>query len=138
MYTGKLREYNSAEIYINKNGWVFPLDKKNNKLITVYKVDLHLGEEFNQEYTSRMMGAISAIKEEYESMQFDIMLETESIKEEIDEINAKINTYNTILKNLQDEVKNRREHIMLNGKKLTDKENELQIKLEEFICKKIF
>jgi len=138
MYTGKLKEYNAAEIYINKNGWVFPLDKKNNRLITVYKIDLHLGEAFNQEYTSRMMEAIIAIKTEYESMQYNIMLETESIKQEIDEINVKINTYNMIIRNLEDEVKNLKDHIMINGKKLKDKENELQIKLEEFVCKKIF
>lgn len=138
MYTGKLREYNAAEIYINKNGWVFPLDKKNNKLITVYKVDLKLGEEFNREYTSRMMEAILAIKTEFESMQFDIMMHSEEIKEANEALKEKIALHKSIIKNLEDELKNNNERIIINTKKLGDKENELQMKLEDFICKKIF
>lgn len=138
MYTGKLREFNSAEIYINKNGWVFPLDKKNNKLITVYKVDLHLGEEFNSEYTSRMMTAILAIKNEFESMQFDIMEQTEEIKKSNEELKTKIALHKNIIRTLEEEQKNNNDRITINNKKLGDKENELQMKLEDFICKKIF
>lgn len=138
MYTGKLREFTAAEIYINKNGWVFPLDKKNNKLITVYKVDLKVGEEFNREYTSRMMEAILAIKTEYESMQFDIMMKSEEIKEENEAIKAKIAIHKNILRTLEEELKNNNERVIINNKKLGDKENELQMKLEDFICKKIF
>ena len=52
--TTKIKEHNITNFYVNKNGWVLIADKENKKLITLYKVDLFLGTDFNKYYIEKM------------------------------------------------------------------------------------
>ena len=69
IYTGKQtqkdgRTYN-VEVFLN-GLWVVITDIKSKNVITLYKIDLGVDEEFNQEYVSRMMDKFNAAKENLE------------------------------------------------------------------------
>lgn len=53
LYEGKLRDYSHSKIFVNKHGWVLIVDDKQDNLITVYKVDIGLDDEFNQMYIDK-------------------------------------------------------------------------------------
>ena len=52
---GKNKEHNYTYFRINKNGWLIVVDRNKTKLITLYKIDLGLGEDFNKQYISEMI-----------------------------------------------------------------------------------
>lgn len=101
MYKGKLGVNNQQdilELYVNKNGWLFLMDAKSGVGITLYKIDLAIGDdEFNQQYVDR---AIEHIKETTR-MTEELKEEAQKHIEELDE---------TISKN-NDEIKIFRDHI---------------------------
>ena len=57
---GKNKDHNYTYFRINKNGWLIVVDRNKTKLITLYKIDLGLGEEFNKQYISEMKKLVEA------------------------------------------------------------------------------
>lgn len=67
--------YSQVKVYVC-NTWVILVDISAPKVITLYKVDLNLGEEFNKEYMSKSLEKIKAAIAEYNAT-------VEATKEEI-------------------------------------------------------
>lgn len=105
IYTGKQtqkdgRTYN-VEVYIN-GLWVVITDVKSKNVITLYKIDLGVDEEFNQEYVKRMMDKFNAAKENFEIVTLEVNKENDSYKTMTDQNVALINEYKSYIKNLEE------------------------------------
>lgn len=105
IYTGKQtqkdgRTYN-VEVFLN-GLWVVITDIKSKNVITLYKIDLGVDEEFNQEYVSRMMDKFNAAKENLEYVTLEVEKENDSYKTMIEQNVALINEYKGYIKNLEE------------------------------------
>lgn len=56
---------NEVDVYLNKNGWVLLLAKNQKQVITLYKVDLNVGDDdLNQVYIDKSLAQIKSIIED--------------------------------------------------------------------------
>ena len=105
IYTGKQtqkdnRTYN-VEVYLN-GLWVVITDVKSKNVITLYKIDLGVDDEFNQEYVNRMMEKFNAAKENLDLVTLEVEKENDSYKTVIEQNTAQINEYKSYIKNLEE------------------------------------
>ena len=97
---------------INKNGWVLVVDKNQTKLITIYKVDLGLGEEFNKQYIAEMTRFVKNALQEIENdktLYSDSVTATkqtiEDLKQQNNLLQAQINNNNDTIKLIESQDK---------------------------------
>ena len=105
IYTGKQtqkdgRSYN-VEVYLN-GLWIIIVDLKSKNVITLYKIDLGVDDEFNQEYVRRMMDKFSAAKENVEFVTYEVEHENDSYESLIRQNTDTINEYKSYIKNLEE------------------------------------
>ena len=138
LWSGKIKEHNFTHFYVNRDGWVIVVDKEGKKLITVYKVYLELGTEFNKMY-------IEKVKESVQSQAMDIGDFTVFIEEKKEENKNTINSLQQDNKVLQSKIDFNNSQIEaikssedVYAKELAVKEKELQQKIEKFIGARIF
>jgi len=92
---------NVVDVYL-KDTWVILADNKDRKVITLYKIDLGLDDEFNKAYISKMIEKLNANKEALEVTKQQIQVETNTYKELIEDAESQIKEYRTMIKNLEE------------------------------------
>lgn len=134
---GKNKEHNYTYFRINKNGWLIVIDRNKTKLITLYKIDLGLGENFNKQYISEMMQFVEKENTEIENAK-------SKYNDEVIENNNVINELKQQNKLLQSQIDNNQATIkILESQKdvalqdITIKEQLLKCKIEKFVGSKI-
>lgn len=137
-WEGKNKEHNYTYFRINKNGWLIVVDKNKTKLVTLYKIDLGLGEEFNKEYIKAMIKNVNKLNNQIESNKNSYL----EIKEKNDEIIEELKAQNNLL---QSQIKTNLDTIELLEKQkevelqsVSTKELELKVKIEKFVGAKMF
>ena len=105
IYTGKQtqkdgRSYN-VEVYLN-GLWVIIVDVKSKNVITLYRIDLGVDDDFNHEYVRRMMDKFNAAKENVELVTYEIEHENDSYESLIRQNTDTINEYKSYIKNLEE------------------------------------
>lgn len=85
-----------------KNCWVVLVDTSNETVVTLFKIDLGLGDEFNKTYISKMLEKLNEAKTELENAQLEVLKETNMYRELIDDAEAQINEYKAMIKNLEE------------------------------------
>ena len=125
IYTGKQtqkdgRSYN-VEVFLN-GLWIVIVDEKSKNVITLYKIDLGVDDEFNQEYVNRMMDKFNAAKENLEVITSKIDKENDSYKTMIEQNIEQINEYKSYIKNLEELNIGYKTIIDNNTVRVTDKE----------------
>ena len=81
--------------------WVIILDGVKDKVITLYKIDLGLGEEFNVEYVNRLTDKLNAAKADLDTVVTEAEEKKKEYQEYINENTAMINEYRGYIKNLE-------------------------------------
>lgn len=99
--THKENKGNVIDVYLN-GCWVVLVDNRSRNVITLYKIDLGLDDEFNKSYISKMMGKLNAKKEVLESVQHQVQEESNTYKELINNAEAQIKEYKGMVKNLEE------------------------------------
>ena len=92
---------NIVDVFL-KDCWVIIADSRIKNVITLYKIDLGLGDEFNKTYISKMMEKLNANKEVLESVQRQVQEESNTYKEMINDTEAQIKEYRSMIKNLEE------------------------------------
>ena len=92
---------NIVDVFL-KDCWVVIADSRIKNVITLYKIDLGLGDEFNKTYISKMMEKLNANKEVLESVQRQVQEESNTYKEMINDIEIQIKEYRSMIKNLEE------------------------------------
>ena len=92
LYSGKPTvDYNKQPVDIFlKDTWVVIVDIAKQNVITLYSIDLGLGDEFNKQYIEKLLEKLKQAKERHE--------------EALIGINTQIDTYNTIIKENVDQI----------------------------------
>jgi len=104
IYSGKsLKESNSnIDIYL-KDTWVLIVDKDKDLLVTVYKIDLQVGEDFTKEYISKVLDKLSEAKKEYQNSVKDMDKQTQTYRELIAANDLEITNYRKMAKTLEEQ-----------------------------------
>lgn len=105
IYVGKQSQKdgkgNVLNVYL-KDTWVVLVDIKAEVVITLYKIDLGCGYEFNLQYISKMMEKLNKCNENLMQTKLEVETETVMYKEMIDDAQAQINEYKSMIKNLEE------------------------------------
>jgi len=134
---GKNKEHNYTYFRINKNGWLIVIDNKT-KLITLYKIDLGLGEEFNKQYISQMIQFVENANQEIENEKEDYNNKVIGNNITIEELKQQNKLLQAQIQNNQDTIKMLEEDKNINLDKISIQEQKLKAKIEKFIGAKIF
>lgn len=92
---------NVLNVYLN-GCWVVLVDIKSELVVTLYKIDLGLDDEFNKIYISKVMEKINEKKRVLEDVMLQTTAETEMYREMIDSTEAQIREYKTMINNLEE------------------------------------
>ncbi len=105
IYSGKQTQKdgkgNVIDVFL-KDCWVVLADNKSANVITLYKIDLGLDDEFNKTYISKMLEKLNANKETLASVQLQVQTESNTYKEMISDAENQIKEYRTMINNLEE------------------------------------
>lgn len=91
---------NVLSVYLN-DCWIILVDSKSSVIVTIYKIDLGLDDDFNKIYISKMMDKLNESKAALENVQIEVLKESNMYREMIDDAEAQINEYKSMIKNLE-------------------------------------
>ena len=91
---------NTLDVYL-KDCWIVLVDKSSEVVVTLYKVDLELGEEFNKTYISKMLEKLNTYKAKLEEVKLQVYNESNMYTEMLHDAEAQIKEYRGMIKNLE-------------------------------------
>ena len=100
---GSFKDKNQiTDIYL-KDYWVVLVDNKKRNVITLYKIDLKVGEDINREYLDRILKRLEEAKEEYTEAEKKTAVNTEEYRRQVMENDIIIQNYRKVAKALEEE-----------------------------------
>lgn len=99
--TNKDGKSSMIDVYL-KDCWVVLADSRAKNVITLYKIDLGLDDEFNKSYISKMVEKLNVNKEVLESVQRQVQEESNTYREMIKDAETQIKEYRGMIKNLEE------------------------------------
>lgn len=128
---------NVLNVYL-KDCWVLLVDIKSEVVVTLYKIDLGLDEEFNKTFVSKMMDKLNENKTALENIKLQVLGETNMYIQMIDEYEAQINEYKSMIKNLENLCEAYREIIDNNTVRVSQANRNVADVINALISKKEF
>ena len=92
---------NTVDVYL-KDTWVVLADSKTKNVITLYKIDLGLDDDFNKAYVSKMVEKLNTNKEVLKNVQQQVQAESNTYREMISDADTQIKEYRSMIKNLEE------------------------------------
>lgn len=99
--TTKNGKSNMLDVYL-KDCWVVLVDKNSEVVVTLYKIDLGLDDEFNKAYISKMMEKLNEHKKVLEDVKLQVYNELNMYTEMIKDAETQIKEYKSMIKNLEE------------------------------------
>ena len=90
-----------VDVYI-KDCWVVIANAQTKNVITLYKIDLGLDEDFNKAYVRKMVEKISERKASLDEISQEVEEETNMYRDLIEDAEAQIKNYKVMIKNLEE------------------------------------
>lgn len=84
-----------------KDSWVVLVNLQTSVVVTLYKIDLGCGDEFNQLYVTKMINRLNEKKKVLAETKLNVTKESAEYKEMIENAQAQINEYKSMIKNLE-------------------------------------
>lgn len=102
IYSGRVgnRDNNAVNVYLSGT-WVILTDLNNSKVITLYKVDFNVGEEFNKQFINKILEKLTHDKEILENKKAEVAEEKAAYEQIIKDNKETINEYRGIIKMLE-------------------------------------
>lgn len=105
IFTGKQSQKDGkgkvVDVYLN-DCWVVLVDNKSMNVITLFKVDLGVDDDFNRQYIEKMMEKLNRNKEELDGVQAQILEENEEYRGFIEEAETQIKEYRAMIKHMEE------------------------------------
>lgn len=103
LFSGKPNyDFNKQPVDIFLNGtWVVIVDIAKCNVVTLYSIDLGLGNDFNNQYIDKLMQKLNNVKEEYDVINTGIQAQRETYSSIINENIEQINEFKQMIKNLE-------------------------------------
>lgn len=108
IYTGKQnkskdgKNANAVVDVFLRDCWIVLADSKSKNVITLYKIDLGLDDEFNRIYISKMLERLSESKVALEETKKQVEAESNTYKKMIADAETEIKVYKSMIKNLEE------------------------------------
>lgn len=105
IYIGRsISEYNKNVVEVHLcHDWVLIVDPAKQNIVTVYKIDLNVGQQFNNEYIKRALEMLNTAKKELENEKIDCLSQEEAYTNIIQENNNVIAEYKRMIKALEEQ-----------------------------------
>lgn len=141
IYSGKQSQKDGKgkvlDVYL-KDFWIVLVDTQDSIVVTLYKIDLGLGDDFNLEYVSKYMDKLNEFRNELSKTQLDVCQETNMYKTMIDEAEIQIKEYKSFIKNLEDMIDGYKKIIENNSVKVSQANADVANVINTLIGKKEF
>jgi hypothetical protein len=141
LYSGKPTSdiFDRRPVDIYQNGlWIIIVDRDRNNVITLYSIDLGVGDEMNELYIGKLLEQLDIAKQNHEKIKADIDSEANTYKDIIAQNEAIIATYRKDIKELEKYNESLRDVIQGLQTKNTRAEREVRDIVAKMIGKKIF
>ena len=141
LYSGKPTSdiYDRRPVDIYRNGlWIIIVDIGRNNVVTLYSIDLGVGDELNEVYVDKLLGLLDAAKQNYEEVKAEIELQANGYRDIIAQNEAIIATYKKDIKELEKYTEDLRGSIEGLQTRATLAEREVRDIVAKMIGKKIF
>ena len=145
LYSGFIRDRNDEAIRDKKEvrvylcgTWVLLADKLNNKIITLYKIDLKVGEDFNKQYVAAKKVAIDEAKEKVIAVGEECGQVRQQYREIIQECESKIAEYRNAITKLTNQKQAYQTLIDTADMSIKEANDALREQIMELVCKKEF
>lgn len=102
IYHGRIgqKEKDAIDVYLSGT-WIILVDMSRRKVITLYKVDFRLGEEFNKEFISRVLERMAEHKRTLDAKREEISELRNTYLEIVKDNESQIVEYRTAINNLK-------------------------------------
>lgn len=141
IYTGRQSQKdgkgNVIDVYLN-GCWVILVDSKQSTVVTLYKVDLGLGDEFNNVYVSKMRERLNASQEALEATQKQVDDESTMYRKMIEDAEGQIKEYRSMINNLEELCTGYKTIIDNNSVKVTQANRDVADVVNQLVSKKEF
>lgn len=141
IYAGKQKDSKGKESNVNvfrKDCWIILVDANTLNTITLYRIDLGCGNEFNEDYVSRMVEKIKAANEEVESVKEEVLEEQSMYRDMIKDNTDQIMYYKSCIKNLENLNKAYQDVVDNDSVKITQANKNVAELVNTLIAKKEF
>lgn len=102
IYSGRVGNKDNHPVNVYLSGtWVILTDTINTKVITLYKVEFNVGEEFNKQFISKILEKLEADRKILEEQRNQIKDEKEAYENIVADNENMINEYRGIIKMLE-------------------------------------
>lgn len=102
IYSGRVgnRDNNPVNVYLSGT-WVILTDLNNTKVITLYKVEFNIGEDFNKQFITKTLEKLESDKKNLEEQRGKIKEEKTAYEQIVKDNDDQINEYRGIIKMLE-------------------------------------
>lgn len=125
------------DVYV-QDTWVLLVDEREKVAVTLYKIDLGLGDEFNNTYVTKMLDKLNSTKATLEDIQKQVQEESDMYRKMIDEANVQIKERRSEIKNLEELSEAYKIIINNNCVKVAQADKDVTDVLNKLIEKKVF
>lgn len=125
------------DVYV-QDTWVLLVDEREKVVVTLYKIDLGLGDEFNNTYVAKMLDKLNATKATLEDIQKQVQEESDMYRKMVDEADAQIKERRSEIKNLEELSEAYKIIINNNCVKVAQANKDVTDVLNKLIEKKVF
>ena len=141
IYTGRQSQKegkgNVIDVYL-KDTWVILVDNKSEVVVTLFKIDLGLDDEFNYTYISKMLEKLNNSKAILEETRLQVQNESDMYRQLIDDTTCQIKEYKSMINNLEELCSGYKLILDNNSVKLTQATRDVADIINVFIGKKEF
>ena len=141
IYTGKSASKDGKssmlDVYL-KDHWIILVDNKSHNVVTLYRIDLGCGDEFNTTYISKMLEKLNKNKETLENVKMEVGIESATYRDFMSDAEAQINEYKSIIKKLENLCQGYKTVLDNNCIKVSQAEREVAEVVNTLISKKEF
>lgn len=125
------------DVYL-KDTWIILVDSPATIVVTLFKVDLGCGDDFNMQYINKMMDKINQSKEHLNQVKSDVEQESKMYKDLMSENICQINEFKSMIKNLEELNSSYQSIIQNNCVKTSQAEREVADIVNSLVGKKEF
>ncbi len=125
------------DVYV-QDTWVLLVNERERIVVTLYKIDLGLGDEFNNTYVTKMLDKLNSTKATLEDIQKQVQEESDMYRKMIDEADTQIKERRSEIKNLEELSEAYKIIINNNCVKVAQANKDVTDVLNKLIEKKVF
>lgn len=130
-------ETSTLDVYLN-GSWILLVDTNSKNVVTLYKIDFGLDDEFNQMYIDKMLCKLHEKERALGDVRNQVEEETETYRQIINDSEAQIKEYRSMIKNLEEMCDGYREVVKNNGVLISQAKQDMADVINTMIGKKEF